>query len=161
MNYFKWILGGIAMMISTIVAYKLSEKYRVRRKFYEDFYLFNKRVVDEMSFTRNSLLTILSSFDMQSQFGAVLNTFRTALSERTNFSCENLWFLKEDEKRSAEEYFSSLGKTDAQTQMRYLKHCDDLLKTSAEKALAEKNKYVPMYIKLGLLAGVAVFILIL
>ena len=161
MSYVKWILGGAAMIICTLIAYKLSEKYRIRQKFYNDFYLFNKRMCDEMAFTRNSLLSVLSVFDAETPFQSVLNDYRKSLSERTAFSCEPLWFLKDEEKRSAEEYFHSLGKTDARTQMNFLKTYENALKNAADASLSDKKKYVAMYIKLGLLTGLAVLILIL
>ena len=161
MSYVKWILGGAAIIICTVIAYKLSEKFRLRQKFYNDFYLFNKRMCDEMSFTRNSLLSVLASFDAQTPFQRLLNEYRRSLTERTPFSCAEIWFLKEEEKRLTEEYFAALGKTDARTQMNFLKTYDANLKTSADAALSDKKKYVAMYIKLGLLTGIAVLILIL
>ena len=99
MSYVKWILGGAAIVVCTVIAYKLSEKFRLRQKFYNDFYLFNKRMCDEMSFTRNSLLSVLASFDAQTPFQRLLNEYRRSLAERTPFSCAEIWFLKEEEKR--------------------------------------------------------------
>lgn len=161
MNYIKWVLGGAAIIICVLLAYKLSEKYRIRQKFYGDFYLFNKRMCDEMNFTRNTLLSVFSSFSADAPFQAVLNAYRTDLTERKGFSCEGLWFLSEDEKHSAEEYFAALGKTDAQTQLNFLRAYDATLRTCSESATADKKKYVKMYIKLGLLTGVAVLILLI
>lgn len=161
MSAVKWILGAVAVAVCTLVAWKLSEKFRVRQKFYGDFYLFNKRMCEEMNFTRNTLPDVLGTFTAQPPFQTVLNDYRRTLDERLPFSCGELWFLGEEEKRSAEEYFSSLGKTDAHTQLAYLRSCEGKLKELAEKTLSERKKYGTMYIKLGLLTGIAVLILIL
>ena len=161
MSYIKWLLGAVFIVLCTFLGYKFSEKYRLRKKFYSGFYSFNKKMLDEMSFTRNSLLKVISDFHADETFLNVLYEYRDSLKCGGALGCEKLWYLSEEEKGEVCEFFSELGKTDAYTQVNFLKVYDAKLKDFEQKSAAEEKKFVSMYIKLGIFAGILALILIL
>ena len=59
------------------------------------------------------------------------------------------------------DFFSLLVKTDDYTQENFIKVYDEKLKDFEQKSAVEEKKFVSMYIKLGILAGILALILIL
>ncbi|MBO5479998.1 MAG: hypothetical protein J6A63_02280, partial [Clostridia bacterium] len=71
------------------------------------------------------------------------------------------FFLKQDEQRSIEDYFRMLGKGDSASQKIYFgARKDELQKWQAEAVITCK-KYADLYIKLGFLFGLFLFILLI
>lgn len=148
-------------MLCTFLGYKFSERYRLRKKFYSGFYAFNKKMIDEISFARNSLPKIIDDFHSEETFHNILQEYKLSLQNGDKLNCEKVWFLSEEEKKETEEFFSLLGKSDAFTQMNFLKTYEGKLKDLSAATAAEEKKFVSMYVKLGVLAGILALILIL
>lgn len=161
MSYVKWLLSAVFVVLCTFLGYKFSERYRLRKKYYAGFYAFNKRMIDEMCFSRNSLLKIIEDFQSEEVFCRVLGEYRISLQTEQKFDCDNIWFLNEEEKKETTEFFSLLGKSDAFTQMNFLKSYEGKLKEQASLTASEEKKFVSMFIKLGVLAGILAAILIM
>lgn len=161
MSLFKVFLGAIAVVICTFIGYKLSDKYKLRRQFYADFAAFNKLLMSEVMFTRKTIPDILSKGKYSASFKILTDEFLKSITEQRKISVDKLWFLTEQEREFAVEYFTSLGKTDAKTQIDYLSSAAEKLKGFLSVAETEERQYARLYVKLGFLAGLLVFVLIL
>ena len=71
----KILLGLIAIIISTYVGYIASSKHVKKKKFYDSFNEFNKRLINEVAFSQKSLIDILNEFDNQSDFYLIFSRF--------------------------------------------------------------------------------------
>ena len=90
-----------------------------------------------------------------------LKKYSAACLGNTGYHYDNIWFLNEEEKKETKEFFSLLGKSDAFTQMNFLKSYEGKLKEQASLTASEEKKFVSMFIKLGVLAGILAAILIM
>ena len=61
----KFALGIIALICCVVVSYMLSAKFIHRKKFYQDFNLFNKRLKSEVAFSQTSILAIANEYKME------------------------------------------------------------------------------------------------
>lgn len=161
MNLIKWILGAVAVVICVFTGYKLSEKYKLRRAFFAQFLAFNRKMRDEVSFTKNTLPNILKSGGYSGQFGKFIADFSVFLAGGKESEYKYLWFLTDEERGFLLDYFKSLGKTDAKSQLDFLKLCEEKLNAVATKAESEEKKYRTLYLKMGFLTGLLILVLIM
>jgi len=161
MSLLKWILGGIAIAICVFTGYKLSEKYKLRHLFYSDFNSFNRIMLGEVSFTKSTLPEVLGNARYKGNFANLLEEYKKFLYDGVEFEYKSLWFLSEEEKVFITTYFKTLGRSDARSQLDYLKLCEDKLKIVTAKTETDEKKYRTLYLKMGLLTGLLVLVLII
>ena len=80
-----------------------------------------------------------------------------ALQKQQNFKAS---FLSEEEKREALAYFGQLGRGDSRSQLGYFEGKRSALLSKKERAEKDAKERGELYLKLGLLAGLAFVILI-
>lgn len=161
MNYFKILLGCIVVIICTFTGVKLAEKYKLRRLFYSEFIKFNRLFYDEVSFTKKTLPKIIDSFEKTNNFGRFINDYFNELTSEVSMNYKYLWFLSNDEQRELFNYFSTIGKTDANSQIELIKAFDDKLKNTFTRVETEERKYKTLYTKMGFLTGILILVLII
>ncbi len=146
------------MGFSSFIGYKQSLNYRKREEYLRDFMNFNRRMISEVNFSKNSLPNIINENGYGSEFGETLREFGENLS---GGKVNSKTFLKDEDLKVLDGYFSSLGRSDKDTQSEALKASADSIKKLYEEAREETKKYSKLYIKLGFLIGLAVFIILL
>ncbi len=151
------ILGILGLIISTYVGYIYSKKYIDRKKFYKDFFYFNKNLYNQVSFSQNSLIKVVKDKDDNSYFNTLLKEIIINNIEEIKLS-DN--FLKEDEEFFME-YVSNLGKSDYTTQKKYLSEIDNIILKKLTEAEENENKYKKTYLKLGFTIGLIILILLI
>ena len=70
----KYVLGAVLLSLSTFCGYVLSFRYRERLTFYSDFYGFNERFKTAVSFTLQTLGSLVKD-DGKSAFPTLLRGF--------------------------------------------------------------------------------------
>lgn len=149
-------IGVLSLLICTFFGYRLSVKYKDRKNFFTDFISFNEKMINEVSFSQNSLLSIVEKEKKENRdFGKLL------YEKITDNDIILPKYLKEDEAETLFEYVNNLGKSDRESQLTYLsakKKVIDELRVSAEN---EAKKYGNLYIKLGFLTGLIIFVALL
>lgn len=135
----------------------LSEKWKKRKDFYEQWFLFNERFSSDLSYLRLPLTDFLKKYTYKSEFsefiGAYEKSFRTKTLEI------DLRFLSEEEQNAALEYFLSLGKSDAASQGVMLQAYRDSLGQKKKETSVEYEKRSSLYVKLGVLFGLLIMVL--
>lgn len=154
----KIFLGILVIIFSTFIGYILSKKYTKLKNFYCNFDNFNKMLKTEIAFSQKTLKEIIDEkYSINNDF---LNNFKLYLENKENF-CLNINYLSSDEKAFLLEYFENIGKTEKGSQLEFLKKAEERLSTFYKNAIELDKKYKTLYIKLGFLIGLIIFILII
>ena len=154
----KIFLGILVIIFSTFIGYFLSKKYTKLKSFYCNFDNFNKMLKTEIAFSQKTLKEIIAEkYSINNDF---LYSFKLYLENKENF-CLNINYLSSDEKAFLLEYFENIGKTEKGSQLEFLKKAEERLSTFYKNAIELDKKYKTLYIKLGFLIGLIIFILII
>lgn len=150
----KIILCVLIIAFGVAVGYFMAGKYRSRAAFYSDFCLFHERYLSELQYTKSSLREFIAKFDYKSDFAKVLAAFPEVRGVK------KLSFLKDEEEKALQSYFEMLGRGDSASQRSYFSSQTAELNAKREASEREKKVKGDLYLKLGLLAGLAVVVLI-
>ena len=141
----------------TFFGYLLSNKYIRRKKYFNDFYLFNKNLQTELNFSKSSILKIIEDFsEKNSDFYYFITKYFKKKNEEVNLS-----YLSSDEKDSAKKYLGSISTVDDKTLIGYVNGYSQKLSEMLELSVREEKKYKTLYIKLGFLFGLIIFIVLI
>jgi len=153
----KLIFGIICLIICTYIGHILSKKYVKRRTFFSDFSDFNKKVKNEISFSKNTLIDIIKNFSNK--------TGVFYLQTRNYFNNKKIVFedklLSEQEQSFFKRYLDNLGVLDKTTQIDYLELVEKEIEEKKSTAILEEEKYKKLYLKLGFLIGLIMLIMLL
>lgn len=154
----KIALGIISIIVCTFIGYKLASKYSERRKFYNSFISFNKKLQYEVSFTKVSLVKILEDLDEDNDVfvSELKNKFLRKEENSTAYK-----FLSEDENKFFKSYMQNIGSGDSKSQTVYLEGVNKVLEANSNSASEDEKKYKSLYIKLGFLIGLVILIILL
>ena len=156
MVWLKVLLACLAVTFSTGIGYVAANKYRCRYAFYRQFQDFNARYVSELEYARKPLPVFLSEYPASGDFKKTLEewTRRHAADSLPDF-------LTKEEKAECADYFAMLGRGDAAAQREYFSARRKPLEERSAASEKESKARNALYLKLGLLAGLAFVILIL
>lgn len=154
MNMF---LGIIAIVVCVIISIALSQKYTIRRKFFEDFYNFNYRLKTEVAFSQKTILALIDElYDSKSLFFVNLRAkFRESEGQL------EIRDLKKNEIDYFDVYLKTIGTSDKTTQLKFLETVDVDVGKVLKNTKEEEIKYKSLYVKLGFLIGIAILIILL
>ena len=161
MSNFKIVFGVLIICVCVYTGYKLTQKYSKRKNFFFSLKDFNRKMISEVSFSKINLLKIIDETDYKNEFSIYLKGFKNYLLNGEKIDRKYLWFLTEDELREIDYYFSNLGKTDKETLIVYLKKSDEKFLDYFEKSEIEYKKYGGLYVKMGFLCGIMIFVIII
>ena len=153
----RLVLGIIFLILSTFFGYKFSSKFSDRRVFYNDFYLFNKQLVNEVFFSQNSIVNLV---DKKTDDGYFIGQVKKIILEKNNKIQLSNTYTKE-ENDFFNDYLSNIGNGDSLSQRKYLEGIDELLKEKRQITQDEEKKYKKLYVKLGFLFGLVLLIIVL
>lgn len=154
MNIF---IGIASLIVSTYIGFIFSKKYKDRKSFYCDFFEFNKNLRNEISYSQNTIVSILKKIENKSDFYKFAYSFYI---NKKNDLCD-IKYLNKDEKDLINNYFSSIGIGDKVSQSKYVDGMLEQLKEKKEVAELEEKKYKNTYVKLGFLFGLIILIMLL
>ena len=150
----KIVLGIVLVFLSTFLGYVLSAKFTSRKQFYNDFYNFNSKLKQEISFRQSTILSLIDS-----EFSDFYSILRKYLKE--NVFCFNKTYLKEEEVKFFYNYVNTIGTGDKDSQIDFLDKINANLLEKQRNSFDEEKKYKTLYIKLGFLFGLIIFVLVL
>ncbi len=161
----KFFLGVAIVAFTSLCGYLLARKYRKRMLFFQQFYAFNERFLSEIAYYRRPIKEFVSLYSYQGEFNDFLaDVFAVReenLDERGAFAkSEKYIFLKEEDRKTAEDYFFMLGKGDSASQKGYFSSVKEILLALRKEAETEAKRYGDLYVKLGFLCGLLILILI-
>ncbi len=156
MIWLKLLLALITIGFCVLLGYVAAGKYRLRKLFYTQFSLFHDRYLNELSYYRKPLPDFLKSYEYQGDFQKTVDAFLKTREVQVQYP-----YLKKEEQQFIKEYFNMLGKGDARSQNGYFSQQSGQLNEKKTKSEKEAKTYGELYLKLGLLAGLAFVILII
>ena len=156
MLWLKFLICALVIVFCIFLGYFASYKYRMRKKYFSQLAVFNERYLTELCYARKPLSAFLREYPYTGDFEKTINAFSTERSVEIKLS-----YLTKEEQKLCADYFGMLGKGDAVSQKSYYSAQKGELEE--RKALSEKEAKArcELYIKLGLLAGLAFVILII
>lgn len=154
--WLKFVLAGLAIAFCVFLGYLAAEKYRARKRFYAGMNSFNEKYLSELRYARKPLPEFLKENNFTGEFTPMLKDF--ALTRNTNV---NRYFLNADEREQVKHYLEMLGRGDAHTQSGFFEAQQPRIAEAAKCSEKEAKERGELYLKLGLLAGLAFVILIL
>lgn len=157
----KYLILLAVVIIFGYVGYGLSAYYTNRSKFFKNLELLFEKIKTEIRFSQNKLIEILQSYPTQNKdVKKVIKNFIKCLEFDLEIKNENLFndikILAEEEKNILCIFFKSLGKFDAFNQTNQLDNQKTELARLHKLAEEEAKKYAPLYLKIGVIAGLVV-----
>jgi len=152
----KLIFGFLLISLSVYLGKIYSSKYTKIRMFYEDFFEFNRTLINKVSFSNNSILRIINEDNNDSCFYMIAKKY---LIEHDN--AVELDFINLDEINYLKRYLSEIGASDRNNQIKFLNTIDVEVKDKLNLAIDNEKKYKTLYIKLGFLFGLIIFVLVM
>ena len=159
----KFLLCIAILAFTSGVGYFLASKYRQRKVFFTQFYEFNERFLREISYSKRPIREFIVSNAYKGDFSELLKNYLSVLGkedELLNIFSE-ISYINQEEIKTAIDYFRSLGKGDSESQKNYFSNAKELIGEYKKKSETEYKKYADLYVKLGVLIGLAIIIIII
>lgn len=161
----KFVLIIVLVALCTYVGYGFSKFYVNRYDFFKEFVLFLNKVNLSINFSKDKLKNILGEYKTPSkELTFILKNFLVCL-EQKNLSEKQLFagckLLKSEEKSTLLAFFNSLGRFDLAGQTKHIESFAKDFELRQKHAEQEKNKYSPLFTKLGLIIGVLISLIML
>lgn len=149
------ILGIVLVFVCSYLGYCFSVKYRDKRIFFQDLYNFNNNLLSEVSFGRNSLKKILKDKDKSLFYGLVndITINNKKVEKNKNFNDAEWGFLLN--------YLEKIGQNDSETEKNFLTSVKEKIYSELQNSILNEKKYKSLFIKLGFLIGLIIFIILL
>lgn len=151
----KLILAIFCLIAGLCSGIKLSEKYTEKYKLYKSLNEFNEDFYGEVNFFREGIGTLGKRIYLSDIFCRMLNEYFTE-GKIEKFPK----FLTETQKNDIINYFSAIGKSDAETQDEIYRNYSRKYISELQSAGEEQKKYGSLCKKAGLLIGLAVFVIL-
>ena len=154
----KLVLGIICLLFCVLMGKVLAKKYTDRRIFYSDFFEFNKKFRVEITFSQNTLPTIIGEISNKEgifykKLSEYFNANKRVDLDKSLFSeQENDFFIK---------YLNSLGKSDRNSQLNQIDSFTSEIESKVSLTKTDEEKYIKLYKKLGFLIGLILLIMLI
>ncbi|MCI9009698.1 MAG: hypothetical protein HFE27_00745 [Clostridia bacterium] len=153
--WLKFLVSICVIAFCVFLGYLASAKFRLRKKYFVQLATFNERYLNELSYARKPLSDFLREYPYNGDFAKTIG----AIAQRQD-ARPKLGYLNKDEKKYCADYFEMLGKGDAVSQKSFYSAQTGQLEEKKTVSEREAKSRGELYLKLGLLAGLAFVILI-
>lgn len=153
---FNVLIGIILFIICILISIGLTNKLSLRRKVFEDLLDFNNKIEVEIKYTKRTIIEICTSFN-----GLIKDILNNYLLNKKEIDFSNYSYLKTEDISLIKEYLSDIGKYDGETQLNVLKAKNAVLSEKYDECKLKEEKLKPLYIKLGFLSGLILFIILI
>ncbi|MBO5927354.1 MAG: hypothetical protein J6Q32_00685 [Clostridia bacterium] len=151
------LCGIIAICLCTFIGYYLSGRWTDRKIFYSDFLSFHNTLLKEIEFSKKSLPEIAETLSNDKDFNKyVKNIYFNEQGKILKFK-----YLTADENKFLEDYFLKIGKSNSQVENGFLNSLTDEIINKSSQSAVNEVKYKKLYIKIGFLLGLMLFILLI
>lgn len=155
MLWIKILLCVAIVAFCTVLGHFAASKYRARKNLYSQWYHFNEQYLNELTYARKPLYVFLKEHQYSGDFQKIIDAF---VARKTG--TVTMTFLTKTEQAELNDYFSMLGNGDALAQSGYFGARRAALSEKKSVSEREAGTKGELYVKLGLLAGLAFVILI-
>ncbi|MCK9216724.1 MAG: stage III sporulation protein SpoIIIAB [Firmicutes bacterium] len=172
--FIKLIGGMIIILSSSLIGILLANKYIIRIKILKTFRFSIQLLETEIVFTSTPLPYAFNhiSSKIDKPWNAFFHEVSENLLKRNFFTMEEAWnsamnnhldlpFFKKSDIELIKNFGKVLGKSDTEDQKKHFLLVYAQLDRHEEEAEIEKKKNVKMYKSLGLLLGIAIYIILI
>ena len=152
----RLLIGFFCLIISVFAGYMCAEKYVLRARFYKDYLSFAEKIRNEVLFANNTLLSIINDFTQKSDFYDCVKVYLT----EKKFEFKKT-YISEEEKNELRTFILEIGKSDKNSQIRFLDGVINNLEKTNQIVTSDEKKYKTLNLKLGLLIGIIIFIIVI
>lgn len=161
----KFLMIIVLIALCTYVGFGFSKYYVQRYIFFKEFREFLNKFNLKINFSKDKLQDVVKNHNSKNKnIISLLNNFLEGL-ENKKLTKENLLkhikILKDEEKDIIFNFFSQVGHFDLLGQTRQIENYNKLFEDIEKTAEIEKNKFSPLFIKLGLIIGVVISLILL
>ncbi len=153
--WIKFLLAGAIIAFCVFIGYLAADKYRMRKRFFADFEAFNERFLSELAYARAPLPEFLRKQRYGGDFQKAVESLLRHEPPKPPA------MLAQEEKEEFINYFSMLGAGDSGSQSGFFAAKKQYLSEKKAESAKEAKARGELYLKLGLLAGLAFVILII
>ena len=162
----KYIILFVVVLLCGYIGYGLSSYYTSRTKFFKNLELLFEKLNLEINFSQSKLIQIMQNFSTQNkEVKKLINNFVNCLEYDLEIKVELLFkdikILNTEEKNIINIFFLSLGKLDVINQTKQLQGQKEQLNLLYKTAEQEEKKFAPLYLKMGIIAGLLLALLLL
>lgn len=164
----KFILVGVVLVGMGYIGFGFARFYRRRKRFFADLILFCEKLCVDISFSKETLKTIVSSnlTNFSKDFKNVLERYLDFLSLKSSEVTPNLLFkgstlLSKEEQKNIALFFKSLGRLDVSCQVVDINNFKNKFLNFQSNADEENKKFGSLSLKLMLLFGALVVIILI
>lgn len=164
----KFILVGVVLVGMGYIGFGFARFYRRRKRFFADLILFCEKLCVDISFSKETLKTIVSSnlTNFSKDFKNVLERYLDFLSLKSSEVTPNLLFkgstlLSKEEQENIALFFKSLGRLDVSCQVTDINNFKNKFLNFQSNADEENKKFGSLSLKLMLLFGALVVIILI
>lgn len=164
----KFILIGVVLVGMGYIGFGFARFYRRRKRFFADLILFCEKLCVDISFSKETLKTIVSSnlTNFSKDFKNVLERYLDFLSLKSSEVTPNLLFkgstlLSKEEQENIALFFKSLGRLDVSCQVVDINNFKNKFLNFQSNADEENKKFGSLSLKLMLLFGALVVIILI
>ncbi|MBE5752681.1 MAG: hypothetical protein E7343_01265 [Clostridiales bacterium] len=159
----KIIVCLAILIFTTTIGYLLASKYRNRKLFFHQFCQFNERFLREIEYSKRPIKEFIQCYAYKGDFCEILNKYLEKLGAFDDFLSifPEIGYLENEEMRVVCDYFNSLGKGDSYTQKSYFSTASIQIEEYRKKSESDYKRYADLYVKLGVLFGLAIIIVII
>jgi stage III sporulation protein AB len=164
----KFILVGVVLVGMGYIGFGFARFYRRRKRFFADLILFCEKLCVDISFSKETLKTIVSSnlTNFSKDFKNVLERYLDFLSLKSSEVTPNLLFkgstlLSKEEQENIALFFKSLGRLDVSCQVVDINNFKNKFLNFQSNADEENKKFGSLSLKLMLLFGALVVIILI
>lgn len=155
MIWIKLLVSAAVVGFGVFLGWAAAGKYRARAQWFALHLSFNERYLNELGYSRKPLGEFLLGVPREGEFGRAVEKFRLRREIGEH------GFLSQEENRFELEYFGMLGKGDSLSQSGYFSAQNKILEEKKAESEREAKARGALYLKLGLLGGLAAVILII
>ena len=163
----KWILMAILLACCLLAGHLYSNRYKKRVDFFNSLIYFAQKLDVEINFSRERLKKLVEDFDSKpkANLQGIDSAFIKYLSDGGDLTAESLFgnkgLIKKEEKEIVTMFFKNLGRSDVENQTKEIKNSIERFEKLQSDAIAEYKKFGKLGVKLGIIAGLALVIILI
>ncbi len=159
------LFGTLLFILCAIVGFRVASKYHKKLVFTQDFRMFLDFFETNIMFTQNEISGLLEDkkASFHNEFNAFLSEYERNLANSREYL--NNWtssqtIVDKDTAELISNFMQGLGHIDSAAQLEAIRQTKDSLNTHLDKIREEQRKG-SMSARLGVMAGLALFIIVL
>ena len=156
----KIVLGFISLFVFTYIGKIYSNKLKRGVLTLNDLCDFNDKVINSVDFYKDDILSLAKKTNYSSEFGNLLKKSNYKKDE-IKYPPIQLKSLDKAKNAAICQYLNTIGKSDDKSQLEYLRKNKGIFEGWYFDSIKESKKLSPIYVKIGFLVGLVVFIILI